>query len=54
MQPPMVLGERGEFRLDGKVASKLYPHQVDGVKWLWNLHLLKRGGILGDDMGLGK
>ncbi|GAX75462.1 hypothetical protein CEUSTIGMA_g2905.t1 [Chlamydomonas eustigma] len=51
---PLVLGERKEFTLDVKVAGKLYPHQVDGVKWLWSLHQLKRGGILGDDMGLGK
>ena len=50
---PMVLGDKGEFKLDGRVASKLYPHQVEGVKWLWSLHQLKRGGILGDDMGLG-
>lgn len=28
----------GGFCLDAKVASKLYPHQVEGVKWLWSLH----------------
>ena len=54
LHPAMVLGVRGEFRLEGKVASKLYPHQIEGVKWLWSLHQLKRGGILGDDMGLGE
>lgn len=31
----------------------LYPHQVEGVKWLWSLYALRRGGILADDMGLG-
>lgn len=33
---PMVL--EGGFRLDGAVARKLYPHQIQGVKWLWSLH----------------
>ena len=51
---PLVLGDAGEFRLEGRVACKLYPHQVEGVKWLWSLHMLKKGGILGDDMGLGE
>lgn len=31
----------------------LYPHQVEGVRWLWSLHCRQRGGILADDMGLG-
>ena len=31
----------------------LYPHQLEGVKWLWSLFRLGRGGILADDMGLG-
>lgn len=33
---PLVL--EGGFRLDGEVARKLYPHQIQGVKWLWSLH----------------
>ncbi|KAF6255378.1 P-loop containing nucleoside triphosphate hydrolase protein [Scenedesmus sp. NREL 46B-D3] len=44
----------GGFCLDSKVACKLYPHQVQGVKWLWGLHRMRKGGILADDMGLGK
>lgn len=28
----------GGFCIDAKVAGKLYPHQVHGVKWLWSLH----------------
>lgn len=44
----------GPFVLDGSVASRLYPHQVQGIRWLWSLHQLQRGGILGDEMGLGK
>ncbi|KAI8470944.1 MAG: P-loop containing nucleoside triphosphate hydrolase protein [Monoraphidium minutum] len=44
----------GGFRLPGRVAAKLYPHQLSGVAWLWSLHAARRGGILADDMGLGK
>lgn len=51
--PPMVLGEKQDFKLDGLLASKLYPHQVEGVKWLYSLYESRQGGILGDDMGLG-
>ncbi|KAI3429485.1 hypothetical protein D9Q98_005576 [Chlorella vulgaris] len=50
----LVLGASGEFRLNAKVSTMLYPHQVEGIKWLWSLHKLGRGGILADDMGLGK
>ncbi|XP_043696485.1 protein CHROMATIN REMODELING 24 isoform X2 [Telopea speciosissima] len=42
------------YRLPGKIASMLYTHQRDGLKWLWSLHCRGTGGILGDDMGLGK
>ncbi len=38
----------------GELAKKLYAHQVDGVKWLWRLQETGSGGILADDMGLGK
>ena len=47
----MVLGKRGEFRLAGRVAGRLYEHQLKGVRWLWSLHSMQKGGILGDDMG---
>lgn len=46
----LVLGPGGEYRLSASVAGRLYPHQVEGVKWLWSLHAMRRGGILGDDM----
>jgi SNF2 family DNA or RNA helicase len=42
------------FRLPPKVAKILFPHQLEGIKWLWGLHVKGTGGILGDDMGLGK
>jgi hypothetical protein len=47
----MVLGEKGEFKLAGRVAGRLYEHQLKGVRWLWSLHSMQKGGILGDDMG---
>uniref|UniRef100_H2ZIQ9 DNA excision repair protein ERCC-6-like n=1 Tax=Ciona savignyi TaxID=51511 RepID=H2ZIQ9_CIOSA len=38
-----------------KLIERLYPHQIEGVKWLYNLYDHKmKGGILADDMGLGK
>ncbi|GIL73031.1 hypothetical protein Vretifemale_3267 [Volvox reticuliferus] len=50
----LVLGEQQQYVLSAPIAQKLYPHQVQGVKWLWSLFAMQRGGILGDDMGLGK
>lgn len=48
----------GKFMLSFATYSSLYPHQREGLQWLWGLHTHKetelRGGILGDDMGLGK
>ena len=46
--------ELGEYRLDLRISKRLYQHQKDGVAWLWTLYELQRGGILADDMGLGK
>lgn len=40
----------GRFHLPGKLAGGLYPHQREGISWLWTLHKAKKGGILGDDM----
>lgn len=36
-----------EFRMKPDVESKLYKHQLEGVQWLWSLHKMRRGGILG-------
>lgn len=33
-----------------KASGMLYPHQIEGVRWLWSLHCLGSGGILADDM----
>ena len=35
------------FVLRGSIATRLYPHQTEGIRWLWSLHQLQRGGILG-------
>ncbi|KAG8388804.1 hypothetical protein BUALT_Bualt02G0163200 [Buddleja alternifolia] len=50
----VLSGPEYTYRLPGKIAKKLYPHQLEGLKWFWNLHCEGKGGILGDDMGLGK
>jgi SNF2 family DNA or RNA helicase len=31
-----------------------YDYQKGGVQWMWNLQAAETGGILGDEMGLGK
>jgi hypothetical protein len=43
-----LLDER--FMLPLANYDKLYAHQRDGVKWMWGLHRVGEGGILGDDM----
>ena len=47
-------GPKSSYTLRGKIATILYPHQREGLKWLWSLHIQEKGGILGDDIGLGK
>jgi hypothetical protein len=37
-----------------ELFKRLYSHQKAGVQWLAGLHNLSIGGILGDDMGMGK
>ncbi|PKI79436.1 hypothetical protein CRG98_000183, partial [Punica granatum] len=52
--PFTLTGPRFTYKLPRAISKILYPHQVDGLKWLWSLHCQGKGGILGDDMGLGK
>ncbi|KAK1368728.1 hypothetical protein POM88_034820 [Heracleum sosnowskyi] len=42
------------FELEENLASPLKDYQIEGVKWLFDLHVKKVGGILADEMGLGK
>lgn len=52
---PLVLSHQSvTFTLSGFIKKDLLKHQVEGIKWLWGLHLQKVGGILADDMGVGK
>ncbi|KAJ3054813.1 DNA excision repair protein ERCC-6-like [Rhizophlyctis rosea] len=45
----------GGYRLPSTMWKQLFPHQRDGVKWMWKLNGDEdMGGILGDDMGMGK
>lgn len=44
--------ERGDN--SPEVVTQLYPHQMDGVKWMDMRHRMGCGFILADDMGLGK
>ena len=44
----------GETWLRPRTLERLYPHQVQGVRWLEALHRREEGGIVGDEMGLGK
>ena len=42
------------LRLPAELFNRLFPHQKTGVQWIASLHSKKIGGLLGDDMGLGK
>lgn len=43
-----------QFKLPGEIYSRLFEYQRIGVKWLHELHHQHTGGIVGDEMGLGK
>lgn len=43
-----------QFRLPGVLYSRLFEYQRIGVKWLCELYAQNVGGILGDEMGLGR
>jgi len=42
---------RGGLRMLSNVYEKLHPYQRTGVRWLWELHQQRAGGIVGDEMG---
>lgn len=44
----------GGFRVPGTAYGRLFDYQKTGVKWMWELHNQRAGGIIGDEMGLGK
>lgn len=43
-----------DLMLPEELTTRMFSHQVEGLQWLYGLHLNHPGGILGDDMGLGK
>ena len=48
----LCVSRSGAVAPNGQVgASHCCCCQVEGVRWLWGLHKMQRGGILGDDMG---
>ena len=41
-----------DLQIYDRLLAKLYPHQIAGVQWLYDLYKFgSRGGILADDMG---
>lgn len=42
------------LNLPDNLESRLYEHQKSGVLWLYSCYLKQSGGLLGDDMGMGK
>jgi DNA excision repair protein ERCC-6 len=42
------------FFAPSSLWNRLFPYQRDGVRWLLGHFQTRRGGILGDEMGLGK
>jgi SNF2 family DNA or RNA helicase len=42
-----------DFRIPRSLYQKLFAHQVEGVSWMASLYH-RGGGLLGDDMGMGK
>ena len=46
--------EQKSFRIPKSSWDNLHTHQQIGVAWLWGLYINRNGGILGDEMGLGK
>jgi len=44
----------GGLSLPAWLWQALYPHQREGVRWLWGCYRRGTGAILADEMGLGK
>eukprot|EP00948_MAST-09A_sp_MAST-9A-sp1_P001703 g1703.t1 len=49
-----MINDHPPFMIPSVLWDTLYPYQRDGVRWLWKLRASGRGGILGDEMGVGK
>ncbi|KAI0985443.1 hypothetical protein GJ496_000669 [Pomphorhynchus laevis] len=42
------------FEIPDDTFNRLYAYQRDAVHWMWNLYRRRTGGILADEMGMGK
>ena len=51
---PLVLSEAGEAEVHWRLNSLLREYQREGVRFMWDRIARGAGGILADDMGLGK
>lgn len=50
--PDLVLD--GGYKLPGDFHPSFFNYQKTGIEWLWQLYQRNSGGILGDEMGMGK
>lgn len=51
-QGPLVLDEKTKMQVPATINTYLRDYQREGVKFFWNQYQARRGGLLGDDMGL--
>ena len=50
---PLVLSEDDCIEVPGSINRYLRDYQREGVKFFYKRWIENRGGVLGDDMGLG-
>ncbi|KAI6042398.1 hypothetical protein EDC04DRAFT_2892075 [Pisolithus marmoratus] len=51
---PLVLDRTKRIMVPAAINTDLREYQRDGVRFFWELYDQERGGLLGDDMGLGE
>lgn len=42
------LADISPLNIPTELSQRMYGHQIEGVQWLYGLHLCNQGGILGD------
>jgi len=52
--PPGSQRYPGGLRIPAWMNNRLFGYQREALRWLWDLHRSGAGGVLGDEMGLGK
>ena len=53
-EPPGAKIYPGDLLIPAWVNNRLFGYQRTGIRWMWELHRQEAGGIVGDEMGLGK